>query len=219
MVDESITKKVLEYLKKEGSTNTFKMARTMSLERNQLLTLIGRLEKKEAVKYERGKVIFIKFPAVEKPVKVVSSLLKQKNIEKAATGKPAQPKALLLLQAENKQLQRKVLQLGESMKELERKASAAPKKITKTIIRTIIKKVPVTKTIIKKVPVTKTVVKEVPVTKTVVRRIQASPPVPSSPAESKVWEKLKAHSEQFKVSGSKLFEDMKQLKEPEFVRW
>ncbi len=214
MVGRGITTEVLEYLKKEGSTNTFKMARMMGLERNKLLTLIGRLEEKEAVKMERGKVIFLKFPAVQEPVlkkpaKTISSPPEQQKIKKIAIRKLAKPNEVLLLQTENKQLQRKVVQLGETMKELERKASAVPKTITKTVTRIIIKKVPVTKTIIKKVPVTKTVV----------RRVQAPLPVPPRPAENKVWEKLKAHSKQFKVSGSKLFENMKQLREPEFVRW
>ena len=232
MGSEGIIREILEYLKKEGSTNTFKMARAIGLERNKLLTVIGRLEKKEAVKLERGNVIFLKFPVAEKPVKAISprseqknidSILEPKKIEKAvanklAISKPAKPRALLRLQSENKQLQRKVLQMGETMKELERKALARPKTITKTVTRTIIRKVPVTKTVIKEVPVIKTVIKKVPITKTVVRRIQ----VPTPRTETRIWEKLKAHSEQIKISGSKfgskLLGNMKQLKEPEFMK-
>ncbi len=226
MVGEDINSEILKYLKEEGPTNTFRLTRMMGLERNKLLTLIGKLEQKEAVKCERGNVIFLKFPSIssiEKPVKAISRLPEQKNIEQAATiekrvvekrvqaaiRKPAQPKALLQLQAENKQLQRKVWQLGETMKELEQKAQAAPKTITKTV----------TKTIIKKVPVTKTVIKKVPVIKTVVRRVSPRIPVPPPPAESKIWEQLKAHSEQFKHSGFKLLENMKQLREPEFMKY
>ncbi len=213
MAGEDITSEVLKYLKEEGPTNTFRLTRMMGLERNRLLTLIGKLEEKEAVKFERGNVIFLKFLPEGKAITKASS-----EPRKEATPIKLEPSSEKLkikeflqtenLRSENKQLQRKVSQLGEAMKELERKASAAPKTITKTVTRTIIKKVPVTKTIIKKVPVTKTVV----------RRIQAPLPVPPPPTENKVWEKLKAHSEQFKMSGSKLFENMKQLREPEFMK-
>lgn len=248
-INSGVNSEILKYLKEEGPTNTFRLTRMMGLERNKLLTIIGKLEEKEAVKCERGNVIFLKFLSTEKPVKAVAPLLslpeQQKNEQAAArtpakrklAKPPVKSKALLLLQAENKQLQQKVWRLGETVKELEEKASAAPKTITRTVtksiikkvpvVKTIIKKVPVTKTVIKRVPITKTVIKLVPVTKTVIRKIRVPAPlprisVPAPRAESRFWEKLVTHSEQFteqfKDSGFKLLDNMKQLKEPEFMR-
>lgn len=164
MAGEDINIEVLGYLKEKGSTNTFRLASVMGMDRAKLLSLLKKLEEKGAIRFEHGNAVFIKFVSEEKTEKPKSKPIEikissshpeceVKRKEHQVKRKSAKSKALQLLQIENKQFQRKVVQLGETIKELERKASAAPKTITKTITKTIIRKVPVTKTIIKKIPV------------------------------------------------------------------
>lgn len=148
MVGESIIEEILTYLEKKGPTNTFRLASVIGMERYQLLNILKKLEEKQAVKFEYGNVIFLKFVSEEisKPVEVQKISL---TSEKVVRRKPAKSKVVQLLQTENKQLQGKLSELKETIKELEKKASAHPNTIIKTITKIRIKKVPV----IKKIPV------------------------------------------------------------------
>ncbi len=194
MVGEDRVSELLEYLKKAGPINTFRLASVMNLERSKLLQIIGRLEEKEAVKFERGNVIFLKFPSEEKPVKTILPKLEKKKTEKAAVKRPVEQKLLQIIQTENAQLQGKVSELKETVKELEKKASVRPKTITRTVTKTIIKKVPVTKTIIKKIL------------------------VPHRPLKKKGREKPKAKPMKFRLPRFKLLGNITRLRKPEFIK-
>ena len=211
MVGEDITYQILEYLKKKGPTNTFRLSSVMGMERDQLIKVLKRLEEKQAIKFECGKAIFLKFISEEKPKPIESKPIETAKIFSAPPPRAKRKsKALQLLQTENAQLQRKLLKLKESIKELEKKASARPKTITRTITKTVVKKVPVTKTIIRKVPVIKTVIK----------RIHLSP-LPSK--KNKKTEKESTGKKKFKLPSFKLpqftfMKNIKQLKKPEFAK-
>ncbi len=197
MVGEDVISEILEYLKKAGPTNTFRLSSVMDIDRAKLLNLLKQLEEKQAIRFEHGNAVFIKFVSGEKPKTVefeTSSPRPKQKIER----KPAQSKALQLLQTENTQLRGKLSRLKETVRELEKKASARPK----TITRTIIKKVPVTKTTIKKVPVVKTVVKRISVPR---------------PLLSKKKEKPKV-KRKFKMPSFTFMKNIKQLKKPEFAK-
>ena len=198
--EDIIISKLLEYLKRAGPTNTFRLASVIGMERDQLLGILKKLEEKQAVRFEYGNAVFIKFVSEEKsrPVEITKTSFAPK---KRAKRKSQKSKALQLLQTENKQLQGKLLELKETVKELEKKTRVRPKTITKTL----------TKTVIKKVPVTKIVVKKVPVVKTVVKRIHLS-----SKIKKKIKEKLK--SKKFKFPKFTFMKNIKKIKKPEFIK-
>lgn len=157
---ENTSLKILEYIKEEGPTNTFRLARELNLNRHKVLKIIKDLEAKEALEFKSGLVKFLKFPVIEKKIKKpieIKTIKKPKRIAKRKS------KVLENLQTENLKLKEKLSTLKVTIKELEQKA-AQPK----IIRRTIIKKVPsppkiIKKTIIKriKVPVIKTIIKKV----------------------------------------------------------
>lgn len=120
--------KVLNYLQKEGPSNTFRIASNLDMERGHILDIIKKLEEKGALTVKSGIVYFIEYPLVEKE----APELKIRN---------AKPKIHGILESENKQLKEKLMKLGEALNEFKKKANAPPKIITKTII----KKVPVIK--------------------------------------------------------------------------
>lgn len=198
MVGEDIISEILVYLKKAGPTNTFRLSSIMGLERDKLLHILKRLEEKEAIRFECGNAAFLKFVSGEKPrpkaVKIEKSPPRPSTKVKR---KPAKPRVLQLLQTENKQLQEKLSELKETVKELEQKAVARPKTITRTVIKTIIKKVPVIKTVVKRIPV---------------------PLLPKK--ERKIKEKPKAKKFEFPKKFPKFtfMKNIKQLKKPEFVK-
>lgn len=217
MMDENIIKDVLTYLKKAGPTNTFRLATETGLERAKLLNLLKKLEEKQAVKFECGNAIFIKYISEEKlnptkikepskPKKKIKNKQQIKKVKSVVKRKPATPKALQLLQTENIQLKEKLTKLEETIKELEKKAIARPKTIirTRTITKTVVKKVPVTKTVIKKIFIPLCLPP---------KKVEKS-----EETKEKVWEKLKTYSKKFKIPNFKLLEKIKQLKRPEFAK-
>lgn len=146
---------ILDYLKKEGPTNSFRLAHKLRIDRYKLLNILKKLEEKQAIRFKHGNAIFIKFISEEKPkptkIKEPSSKAKE-MVKLKVKRKPGKPKALEFLQIENKQLREKLAESEDIIKELGKKASARPKTITRTITKTIIKKVPVIKTVIKRIP-------------------------------------------------------------------
>jgi len=196
MVSVDIINEILEYLKKEGPTNTFRLARDIGLERHKLLNLLEKLEKKGAIEFKHGLAIFLEFPAEEKPkpAEIKESSPKPKR-------KPAKPQAWQFFQAENKQLKEKLLEVEETMKKLEKKANAVPKTITKTII------------------------KQIPITKTVIKKVSAPLPRKKKKNKRKTKKKIKrdiskkkSKIRKFKLPKFKFMKNIKQLKKPEFAK-
>lgn len=162
-------RKVLEYLKKHGETNTFRLARELGINRHRILEVVRELEEKGAVGFKSGKARFLGSPVEkkkveEKAIKVKLPLKpkKRKKIKRAIAERES--KILENLQNENKKLKERISkleaslkkqsgiknkikkqakqqieQLEERIKELQQKAKVPPKIIRKTII----KKVPV----------------------------------------------------------------------------
>ncbi len=211
MVGEDIINEILEYLKKAGPTNTFRLASVMDVDRAKLLSLLKKLEERGALEFERGNAIFIKFISGEKP-KSVEIKEASPPSESKVKRKPVKPKALQLLQTENTQLQGKLLELKATVKELEQKAHARPKTITRTVTKTIIKKVPVTKTIIRKVPIVKTVVKRIHVPSS------SSPQKEEKKTEKESIIKLKFKLPTFQLPKFIFMKNIKKLKKPEFTK-
>ena len=207
MVSVDIINEILEYLKKEGPTNTFRLARDIGLERHKLLNLLEKLEKKGAIEFKHGLAIFLEFPAEEKPkpaeIKESSPKPKKKVKPKKTKPKrkPAKPQAWQFFQAENKQLKEKLLEVEETMKKLEKKANAVPKTITKTII------------------------KQIPITKTVIKKVSAPLPRKKKKNKRKTKKKIKrdiskkkSKIRKFKLPKFKFMKNIKQLKKPEFAK-
>ncbi len=214
MAGEDIIGEILVYLKKAGPTNTFRLSSVMGLERDKLLHILKRLEEKQAIKFECGKAIFIKFISREEPQPAEITKTSPKS-EKRVKRKPAKSKALQLLQTENTQLQKKLSGLKETVKELEKKATARPKTITRTVTKTVVKKVPMIKTVVKRI------------------FVHPSPLPPKKEKKNKKTPKLKQKlkklktSKKFRLPKIKLpkfefpkftfIKNIKQLKKPEFI--
>lgn len=202
MAAEESFRKILEHLKKKGPLNTFRLARTLDLDRSRLLNFIEKLEKAGAVEVQHGLVKFLKFVVEEKkvskpeeakktgskPKKKIVNIKKRKKIQKKST--------TLNVQIENKELKEKILQLESKVKELRKKAAIPPKIIQQT------------KTIIKKIPV------------------PFLPP--SSPPPKKKKRKIKRKkikkkaklkiAKKFKLPKFTFMKNIKQLKKPEFAK-
>lgn len=108
MTGENIVSEILGYLKNRGPTNTFRLAREIGLDRHELLDILERLEEKQAVRFEHGNAIFIKFISKKKlkakkisipkvikktPVKKVPPV--KKKIAKRKKPKTKETKAIL----------------------------------------------------------------------------------------------------------------------------
>src|SRR3989338_4697749 len=110
MVAEDVVNKVLEYLKKHGQTNTFKLATELKIDRHKILNIVKKLEEKQAVEVRSGIVRFLKFPVKEKRVK--KKIVKVKKAPSKSKKKIKHKKAALeIFQAENKRLKEKLSEL------------------------------------------------------------------------------------------------------------
>lgn len=198
MAGEDIISEILGYLEKAGPTNTFRLSSVMGMERDQLLSILKKLEEKQAIRFEYGNAVFLKFVSGEKPQSAEVHKISPPS-EKAAKRKSKKSKAVLLLQTENTQLQKKLSELKETVKELEKKASARPKTITRTITKTVVKKVPVIRTVVKRIPSPAKKEKEKKVKET-----------------QKLKKKFKLPS--FKLPAFTFMKNIKKLKEPKFVK-
>lgn len=127
-------KRVLEYLKKKGQTNTFRLARDLGIDRHKILDIIKKLESKKLVELKFGTVKFLKFPEKEKIKHKVKRVMAKRK-----------PSILHGLQVENKELRERLMEVEKTIKVLQQKASAPPKIIRRTIVKNIIKKIPVEK--------------------------------------------------------------------------
>lgn len=212
MEDENLTKDTLEYLKGEGPTNTFKLSSEMGLERSKLLNLLKKLEEKQAVRFEHGNVIFLKFPSEEKPKSTKVKKFLPAPKEKVER-KPAEPKVLQLLQTENKQLKEKLL-------EIKKKRVSPPKTITKIII----KKIPASKRLKNKLLELEKTIELLEqkaatpkvITKTIIKKV----PVIKNKGRLKIPKfKLPKIKRKFKLLEFKLLKNVKQLRKPEFAKY
>lgn len=146
---EDIYIKILEYLKTHAPTNTFHLARALGVDRYKLLNSIEKLEKLGAVEVRHGIVKFLKFVAKEKKIipkqapKKIKRKAKSKSKKISAEKEKVEPYILTELKTENLKLKERLLELESKVKELEQKQAQAPKIIKKTIIKNIIKKIPV----------------------------------------------------------------------------
>ena len=110
---------ILEYLKKQGSANTFRLARVLGIDRGHLQDIITKLEAKGAVTVRSGMVQFLKYPREEKPISVSEP-------KKEAPHPKLEPSSEKLkirefLQSENKLLNKKLTELKGTIQELEKK--------------------------------------------------------------------------------------------------
>lgn len=66
MVIEDTHKRVLEYLKKEGQANTFRLARVLGIDRHIIINTAKELEEKHVIGFKSGMARFLGFPEEEK---------------------------------------------------------------------------------------------------------------------------------------------------------
>src|SRR3989344_9380026 len=101
MVGEDVVHKILEYLKKKGPTNTFRLSSVMGMERDQVIKVLKRLEEKQAIRFEYGNAVFLKFISEEKTKPIESKPFETTKISSAPKKVKRKSKALQLLQTEN----------------------------------------------------------------------------------------------------------------------
>jgi len=162
--------RILKHLKKQGQTNTFRLARDLGIDRHKILKIIEKLEKKYLIEFKSGTVKFLKFPEKDKKaakivaVKMAHSKQERKIVHKIkkATHRNIKLKVIENLQAENKMFKEKLLGLETRIKsqsyyknkvrnqnvqieQLERKIKVLQQKVKspKIIGKVIIKKVPI----------------------------------------------------------------------------
>lgn len=159
--------RVLEYLKKEGPTNTFRLSRGTGIKRDKLLSIIKTLEEKGAVEFKSGRVRFLKF--IEKEEKKIKERKKGSKIEKRkkihVKKKPSPKKKRIEikdvqkeLQAENIRFLKRISELEEIVKRNIRKEKKqkALIKVLQSTINELEKKAGTSKKIVKKVTDKKT---------------------------------------------------------------
>lgn len=143
--------RILKHLKNQGQTNTFRLARELDIDRHKILKIIEKLEKKQLIEFKSGTVKFLKFPERErkakKPIRIKKAYSKPASVKHKIKRVMAKRKLSILknLQAENKAFKERFLALEKTIKELQLKASSPPKIIRRTVVKNIIKKVPVEK--------------------------------------------------------------------------
>ena len=126
MAIEDAQHQVLEYLKKKGQTNTFRLARELRIDRHKLLNVVKELQEKQAIELKYGNVRFLKFPKEERKARIEvkkalsAPKIKAEHKAKTSTKKIAmhQEKLKLLgsLQYENKELKDRLSELEAGIK-------------------------------------------------------------------------------------------------------
>lgn len=139
MVNKNSGHNILEYLQKNGATNTFKLAHVLEIKRDKLLGILKNLEGQGLVRIITGKVEFLSYPPSKEKKKQKPKVSKEKS-------------EIQTLQEEKEKQKLYIKRLKEEIKKLEQRP---PKVITKTIIKEAKPKV-ITKTIIRDVKPKKT---------------------------------------------------------------
>ncbi|MDP2950847.1 MAG: helix-turn-helix domain-containing protein [bacterium] len=123
--------RILEYLKKQGPTNTFRLARGLGIDRHEVLKIIKTLQEKGIIELKSGIVSLLKFPAREiritKPVKVEKAPKKhKKRIKHITKKKPGVKREPKLVEEKSKlieDVQDKYKKIEERLSELEKQSS------------------------------------------------------------------------------------------------
>jgi len=117
---------ILEYLKKLGPTNTFRLARGLGIDRHEILKIIKTLQEKGVVEFKSGIVSLLKFPArgikIAKPAKVEKTprkykkrtkriLWKKPKVKKEHKPVEEKPKLTEEIQSEYKKIEERLLEL------------------------------------------------------------------------------------------------------------
>lgn len=202
-------RKILEYLKKQGQTNTFRLTRELGINRHRLLKVIRELEEKEAVGFKSGKVRFLRFPVEKKKVeekiieakKIPPKPTKKKKVKRAIAERES--KILEGFQNENKELKERASKLEASLKKQSSIKNKLKKQAKQQIeqleerIKELQQKAKVPPKIIRK-----TIVKEVPVK-----------------VKEKVKEKKEVKPRKFRIPKFNIawIKAIQQLKRPKFI--
>ncbi len=141
MVNENSKDSILEYLQKNGATNTFKLAHVLEIKRDKLLGILKNLEEQELVRIITGNAEFLSYPSS-----------KEKKKQKPKVVIPKEKSEVQTLQEEVEKQKSYAEKLKYQIKKLEQRP---PKIITRTIIKEAKPKV-ITRTIIKDVKPIKT---------------------------------------------------------------
>ncbi len=111
---------ILDYLKKYGRTNTFRLARHLRIERHKLLDILKTLKEKKAIEFKGGTVELIKLPQKEEKVaEEKPSELKIPRIEKIPKTK-VKPKKIKHRKRKPKEIKhkkREVSKISENLQE------------------------------------------------------------------------------------------------------
>ncbi len=134
MVNENSTHNILEYLQKNGATNTFKLAHVLEINRDALLKVLKNLEGQGLVKIMTGKAEFLSYPFSKEKKKIKPKVAVSKEKSEIQT-----------LQEKEEKQKLEIRRLRNKIKKLEQRPS---KVITRTIIKKAKPKV-ITRTIIK----------------------------------------------------------------------
>jgi len=114
MVNKNFGHSILEYLQKNGATNTFKLAHVLGIKRDKLLGILKNLEEQELVKIVTGKVKFLSYP-ISKEKKKKPRVVVQKEKPKVQVPKEELEKQKLYIE-----------KLKAQIKKLEQKPSIEP---------------------------------------------------------------------------------------------
>ncbi len=177
-MNTDVQEAILKYLQENKSANTFKLARNLGVDREKLVRELAKLQEKGLIEHRTGMARFLSMPKPEalRPEEPGPT----KKISKLKTERPRIKKRILpantRLAEENKKLRTKLSEfesrigqqagverrlkaqnthvgrLEEEIKTLQQKASIAPKVIRKTIVKTIVRRVPAKSTETEKMP-------------------------------------------------------------------
>ncbi len=157
MTSKDVSNKILEYLKKLGPANTFKLARELGIDRHEVLATIQYLQNNKAIEFRSGTAAFLKFPEEEKQEKETKESakktlvrpIKRTKVKKIKTRKYAPKKTsskktpvfeviLKVLQDENDKLKERLIKLETKLEEHTKESQV--KKLDKPIKKKIKKK-------------------------------------------------------------------------------
>ena len=126
MTKQEDEQKLLEFVEENEQANTFRIARELKIERTLVLKMVDQLQKKGAVDYRSGNVVFLSYPKEESVTKTVPLPIASLSLpvkRSVSFQKKANPTQLLEEQSKrfsekNKQLKQQLEQAYEQVKEL-----------------------------------------------------------------------------------------------------